>query len=132
MGDIGCEVRLGLVHLVSSRQSLTLYLLCLTHRCIGIIYLARDILLGQDVIVKLESMKGEHHTIEHKFYVYKKLGNGTGIPHVHWFGTEAGFNAMVIDYLGQSLEELFTCCHHRFSVKTVLVLACQLVSKVCP
>jgi hypothetical protein len=64
--------------------------------------------------------------------MYKKLGNGTGIPHVHWFGTKAGFNAMVIDYLGQSLEELFTCCHHRFSVKTVLVLARQLVSEVCP
>ena len=75
-------------------------------------------------------MKGEHLTIEHEFHVYKKLGCGIGIPRVHWFGTEASFNAIVIDSLGQSLKELFTHCHFRFSVKTVLLLACQLVSEV--
>jgi serine/threonine protein kinase len=96
--------------------------------CIGNIYLARDILSGQDVVVKLESVKGEHLTIEHEFHVYKKLGQGTGIPRVHWFGTEAGFNAMAIESLGPSLEELFTRCHQQFSVKTVLLLASQMVN----
>ena len=75
-------------------------------------------------------MKGEHLTIEHEFHVYKKLGCGISIPRVHWFGTEAGFNAIVINSLGQSLEELFTHCHFWFSVKTVLLLARQLVSEV--
>jgi hypothetical protein len=129
MGDIGCKVGLGLVHLVSLRQS-HYTLLCSANRCIGDIYLAHDILSGKDVIIKLKSVKGEHLTIEHEFRVYKKLGCGIGIPHVHWFGTEAGFNAIVIDSLGQSLEELFTRCHFRFSVKTVLLLARQLVSEV--
>ena len=129
MGDIGCKLGLGLVHLVSSRQS-HYTLLCSANRCIGDIYLARDILLGKDVVIKLESMKGEHLTIEHEFRVYKKLGCGISIPRVHWFGTEAGFNAIVMDSLGQSLKELFTRCHFRFSVKTVLLIACQLVSEV--
>jgi len=63
--------------------------------------------------------------------VYKKFGCGISIPHVHWFGTEASFNAIVqIDSLGQSLEELFTHCHFQFSVKTVLLLARQLVSEI--
>jgi casein kinase 1 len=87
-------------------------------------------LSGKDVVVKLESVKGEHLTIEHEFCVYKKLGCGIGIPCVYWFGTKAGFNAIVMDSLGQSLEELFTCCHFQFSVKTVLLIARQLVSEV--
>jgi len=46
------------------------------------------------------------------------------------FGTEAGFNAMVIERLGPSLYDLFVQCHFRFSLKTVLLLAGRLVSNV--
>jgi hypothetical protein len=41
---------------------------------------------------------------------------------------EAGFNAMAIDRLGPSLEDLFVHCHFRFTTRTVLLLAGQLVS----
>ena len=69
-----------------------------------------------------------HRALAHEFRVYEKLGGGPGIPRVHWFGTEAGFDAMAIDRLGQSLEDLFVHCEFRFSNKTVSLLACQLVS----
>lgn len=109
-----------------------LHLLYLNYESIGEIYLAHDVLSGQDVVVKLEPVDGEQHTIEHEFRVYKKLGGGTGIPRVHWFGTESGFNAMAIDYLGQSLDEHFVRCHFRFSVKTVRLITRQLVSELHP
>lgn len=79
--------------------------------------------------MKLESVKGKNHTLYHEYSVYMKLFKGIGIPRTHWFGTEAGFDAMVIERLGPSLDDLFYQCHFRFSLKTVLLLATQLVSK---
>ncbi|KIM87799.1 hypothetical protein PILCRDRAFT_3541 [Piloderma croceum F 1598] len=94
----------------------------------GEIYITHDILSGQDVTTKLEPIEGGHFTLEHEFHVYLKLGRGTGIPCIHWFGTEAGFNAVVMCCLGQSLAELFIHCKFQFSVKTVLQLGSQLIS----
>jgi casein kinase I family protein HRR25 len=58
--------------------------------------------------------------------VYKSL-SGVGIPSVQWFGTECGYDALVLTRLGPSLEELFNRCNRRFSLKTVLLLADQMV-----
>jgi len=88
----------------------------------------QDILLQQSVMIKLEPLAGMYQTLEHEFLVYKKLSRGIGIPGVHWFGTEAGFNTMVMDGLGQSLDNLFVNCNFQFTLKTVLLLAGQLVS----
>ena len=93
----------------------------------GDIYLADNILDGRSVAIKLESTINKHQTLEHEFHILKTLGRGVGFPIVHWFGSEEGYNAIVFDCLGPSLEDLFIHSNYKFSRGTVSNLASQLV-----
>jgi serine/threonine protein kinase len=63
--------------------------------------------------------------------IYCKLLYGeTGIPNVRWFGLVAERYVMVMDLLGKSLEDLFNYCNRRFTLKTVLVLAQEIITRI--
>ncbi|TKA56306.1 hypothetical protein B0A49_11930, partial [Cryomyces minteri] len=96
----------------------------------GDIYLGTNIISGEEIAIKLESVKAKHPQLEYEARVYKSLAGGVGIPFVRWFGTECDYNAMVLDLLGPSLEDLFNFCNRKFSLKTVLLLADQLISRI--
>lgn len=124
MGSIGYRERLDLG--LSVCMLLTSPVI-LAYKWIGEVFLAHNILMVQDIMIKFEPLKTSQHLLEHKHQVYKKLSSVIGILCICWFDIEGGFNAMVLDCLGQSLKDLFTLCHFKFTVQTILVLAEQLV-----
>jgi len=77
-----------------------------------------------------ESCKTKHPQLLYESRLYKILQGGTGVPNVRWYGVEGDYNIMVMDLLGPSLEDLFNFCNRKLSLKTVLMLADQLVSRI--
>ncbi|EGF80300.1 hypothetical protein BATDEDRAFT_33264 [Batrachochytrium dendrobatidis JAM81] len=96
----------------------------------GDIYLGTNVVTQEEVAVKLENVRARHPQLEYEARVYKSLAGGVGIPFVRWFGVELDYNCMVVDLLGPSLEDLFNFCGRKFSLKTVLLLADQLISRI--
>ncbi|XP_048100968.1 casein kinase I isoform X4 [Alosa alosa] len=58
------------------------------------------------------------------------MQGGVGIPTIKWCGAEGDYNVMVMELLGPSLEDLFNFCSRKFSLKTVLLLADQMISRI--
>ena len=96
----------------------------------GEIYSGEDITTGNPVAVKLEPAKTRSPQLRIESRIYQFLEGGVGIPQMHYYGLEptGRYNAMVIDLLGLSLEDLKTRFRKPFSVKTVLMLADQMLA----
>ena len=80
--------------------------------------------------IKLECIKTKHPQLHIESKFYRIMQGGVGIPAIKWCGSEGDYNVMVMELLGPSLEDLFNFCSRRFSLKTVLLLADQLISRI--
>lgn len=94
----------------------------------GEVFLGEDIETKQKVAVKMEQNKTQSPQLHYEAKLYNIFSSGVSIPRFYWYGNEAKYRVMVIEYLGKSLEDLFQLCHQRFSVKTVLMIADQAIS----
>eukprot|EP00002_Diphylleia_rotans_P009474 TRINITY_DN1973_c0_g2_i3.p1 TRINITY_DN1973_c0_g2~~TRINITY_DN1973_c0_g2_i3.p1 ORF type:complete len:449 (+),score=61.88 TRINITY_DN1973_c0_g2_i3:57-1403(+) len=96
----------------------------------GEIYLGVNIATGDEVAIKMEPRTTPHPQLLFESRLYKVFQGGVGIPVVKYYGTEGDYNAMVMDLLGSSLEDLFNYCGRKFSLKTVLMLADQMICRL--
>lgn len=95
----------------------------------GSVFLGVHTIAGKEVAIKLEPAIPRSLTspLRQESKVYKSLMGGPGVPWIMYSGKQGDYNVMVIDLLGPSLEDLFKVCNKHFSLKTVLLLADQLV-----
>ena len=97
---------------------------------------------GERVAIKIERIvhnKGISSTVRlrHEYEMLKRLHQGfpkehkiNGIPKLYYFGKCGTIDCMVLELLGANLEDLFEMCGARFSMKTTLMLAFQLLDRI--
>ncbi|KAK9471671.1 kinase-like domain-containing protein [Dipodascopsis tothii] len=96
----------------------------------GVIFEGTNLLNNRQVAIKFEPRKSDAPQLRDEYRTYKILVGCVGIPNVYYFGQEGLHNILVIDLLGPSLEDLFDWCGRRFSIKTVVMVAKQMITRV--
>ncbi|EKF29206.1 casein kinase, putative [Trypanosoma cruzi marinkellei] len=100
----------------------------------GELFQGLDIRTNSKVAVKFEKRQIAYPQLSYENKVYRVLHQGQcdtiGIPRIHYFGVEGEYSVLVMDLCGPSLEDLFNYCGRRFSLKTVCMLADQMLQRV--
>ena len=96
--------------------------------CFPCIALNRE--TGEEVAVKFESAKTKFPQLYYEAKLYKIFDGTVGLPQMYYFGQVADYNVLVMDLLGPSLEDLYEYCRRKFSHKTVLMLAIQMIQRI--
>lgn len=100
------------------------------HGSFGDLYSGEHLLTHEKVAVKLEHFQTRPPQLFYESKIYKVLSGSVGIPALKWYGVEDEYNVMVIDLLERSVEDLFADCAYHFSLKTVLMIADQMIARM--
>ena len=85
---------------------------------------------NREVAVKLEKSDCKYPQLRFEAKVYYELRGQPGVPKLIFYGQDGQYNVLVIQRLGHSLEHLFRYCGQRFTLKTVLLLADQMLQRL--
>lgn len=81
---------------------------------------------GKEVAVK--QRRSGHLELEHQ--IYKIVDGITGIPRLIDYKDDKVDSILILELCGKSLDQLFAQCRKQFSLKTVLMLADQMLARL--
>lgn len=101
----------------------------------GEIWKAMNLKTKQEYAIKFEEINSKHQQLYAECRIYLWFHSDStvlaqAIPQVVYYGIEGSKNIMIMDLLGPSLEDLFTQVGKKFSTKTVLMLADQMIKRI--
>ncbi|RWS15253.1 casein kinase I isoform gamma-3-like protein [Dinothrombium tinctorium] len=81
------------------------------------------------VAIKFEPLNSGETHLQSEYETYKKIGEAEGFPRIYYYGLCGKYNCLVLQLLGKSLEDLFDLCNRKFSLKTVVQIAIQIIDR---
>ncbi|XP_037939418.1 casein kinase I-like [Teleopsis dalmanni] len=94
------------------------------------IFLGRASDTGDIVAIKARDRSTKHKQMQTEAEVYQKIQGDVGIPCMKWFGTHGDESVLVLEYIGSTLEQLYNIFSRSFSLKTILMLADQILTRI--
>jgi serine/threonine protein kinase len=95
----------------------------------GVVYKARHRITNAIVAIKIEDST-KHSRLKHECKIYNLLNDSLGFSKLYDFKETPVKNICIMDYLGPSLEDLFDFADKSFSIKTVLMIAIQVLNRI--
>lgn len=96
----------------------------------GDIFLVTNIQTGEQLAAKMEKVNTNHPQLLYESRLYRLFQGEPGIPTIHWYGVEGNHNTLIMELLGQSLEDLLQFHNGRLSLHIVLLLAEQMITRI--
>jgi serine/threonine protein kinase len=98
----------------------------------GDIYLGLNTQTNATCAIKCEEIKNENNNslLKYEANILQYLQKGRGIPDFYAYISKEKYNFMLFELLGPSLEDLFDLCQQKFSLKTILQLGDQIISRI--
>lgn len=95
----------------------------------GTVYKAINIKNNNYIAIKVEN-NSKKPRLKHEIKLYKLLENHKGIPKIYSYEKIGNKEILSMEYLGPSLDDLYKFCHYKFSLKTVSMIALQIIDRI--
>ncbi|XP_054169347.1 casein kinase I-like [Oppia nitens] len=85
---------------------------------------------SNNLVVKLESFETNSPQLGHEFAIYQLLRyqcSHQSIPKTYFFGEFLTYKALILEELGPNIATVFNNCNKKFTVKTITLLAIQMM-----
>lgn len=94
------------------------------------VFRAFHLITGSRVAIKVELQLGEACLLQYEAGVHRLLQGHPGIPRIRWDGMENNCHIIIMDQLGPNIGHLRQFCRGTLTLRTVLILAEQMVRTV--
>jgi len=98
------------------------------------VHIATNVRTGAEVAIKLEPARAKSQQLVYEAMLCRILAGGVGISDIHWYGVVGDLNALVMDLLGPSLEDLVVFRrkrgHRGVGLRRTVALGLQVLDRI--
>ncbi|KAA6401581.1 MAG: putative Casein kinase I hhp1, partial [Streblomastix strix] len=96
----------------------------------GVVFICESSESKKLYATKVELARSRSPKLQKEFQRYQALMGNLGFPEVRYFWNNKDYNAVVMELLGESLDDLHKRAFRRFNIITIILVAIQLIQRI--